>query len=581
MTNLLSNPMKWFFFSLSVYVCEATNDSNYPPPCPQKIWCYSDLLKYNALYQLDDEFEIPFLRKRLVNSSDVVLAEYDELVKSNRGEPPSKDQLREFINTYLEDRAELIDFLPDEYKNNTALMQRVTSSDYRHFLADLQQIWRTLLRKVAPDVTENEDRYTLISIPYGFVVAGGQFNELYYWDTYWIIRGLYLSDLPETAKGIIENFLYLVRKFGFIPNGTRVYYLNRSQPPLLPSMIQTHQTYTGDTEFIFENLETITEEFEWWRQNRQVKFVKDGKTYAMFHYDVRAGDPRPESYLADYDLGIQIKSEDERNAFYANIKSATESGWDFSSRWFDKYYANANGSLLDTKPSILIQVDLNSFLQKNARLISKWWFAANDAEKGKIYKKVADDLFQSIQEVLYREDEGVWFDWDLENEIHREGFYVSNFTPLFTLSYDTSDNKNIANKVIEYLQRNGILDSEDCPIYIATPTSFVNSTQQWDFPNAWAPLQAILIDGLGKTGSSRARKIALQLANNFVYTTRVGLNSTGFMFEKYDAIEIGTTGGGGEYAPQTGFGWTNGYVIQLLGRYYDLLSPDAAKTCSS
>lgn len=90
---------------------------------------------------------------------------------------------------------------------------------------------------------------------YRFVIPGGRFRELYYWDTYWIISGLLLCDMQKTARGIIENFIYIVKKNGFIPNGSRKYYLQRSQPPLFITMANSYYEKTGDIDFIKDNID--------------------------------------------------------------------------------------------------------------------------------------------------------------------------------------------------------------------------------------------------------------------------------------------------------------------------------------
>nr|XP_018912088.1 PREDICTED: trehalase-like [Bemisia tabaci] len=547
-----------------------------PPPCNMPLWCNSDLFKQMSLYEHDT---YAYMHKKLLHPQAEILRDYDVEVEKNEGNPLSRSQLQTFIDKNMEDtRSEIVEFLPSEYKEETDLMGRVKSPEYREFLRALQKIWKLLLRKVSLDVKEHEDRYSLIYIEEGFIVAGGHFRELYYWDTYWVINGLLLSDMPETAKGIIENFLALIKRFKFIPNGTRVYYLNRSQPPLLPRMVNSYVQATKNYDFIRANLQVITDEFEWWLQNRQVKFVKGGKSYEMFQYKVPATGPRPECYWNDYSVGDSIQSEDERDRFYSNIKSATESGWDFSSRWFDEDYGRANGSLLDLKPTTVVPVELNAILEENARFLSEWWHLVNDTKMEEKYAQIADELLQSIHEVLWRSDLGCWFDWDLKNEKHREDFYLSNITPLWTQSYSLSK-KVVSEKIIQYLKRSGILCKNGLPKFIAIPTSLIQSGHQWDYPNAWAPLQSFLINGLINLRTAKAEKIALQLAQNWVYTTYVGHKNTTFMFEKYDAVQIGKTGGGGEYAPQTGFGWTNGFVIQLLGTYPEKLSPTASKTC--
>ena len=87
-----------------------------------------------------------------------------------------------------------------------------------------------------------------------FLQAGGRFREMYYWDSYWILRGLLLCDMAETARGIVENIIWLVKLYGHMPNGSRKYYLQRSQPPLLIQMAATYHSWTKDDNFIKTNI---------------------------------------------------------------------------------------------------------------------------------------------------------------------------------------------------------------------------------------------------------------------------------------------------------------------------------------
>lgn len=149
---------------------------------------------------------------------------------------------------------------------------------WRHWIIQLNQIWKLLARKVDEDVKINPDRYSSIYLPNGFFIAGGRFTEMYYWDSYWIIRGnktvemkkikntiqihvkcsfigAILCDMKDSARGVIQNFLYLVNRFGYVPNGSRIYYLMRSQPPLLIQMAASYYTFTDDLDFIKKNIQ--------------------------------------------------------------------------------------------------------------------------------------------------------------------------------------------------------------------------------------------------------------------------------------------------------------------------------------
>lgn len=98
-------------------------------------------------------------------------------------------------------------------------------------------------------------------------------------------------------------------------------------------------------------------------------------------------------------------------------------------------------------------------------------------------------------------------------------------------------------------------------------TSSYETGQQWDAPNAWAPLQHVLIQGLRDSGVPQGQELAEKLARAWVRNNRLAFERTGHMHEKYDARVPGAAGGGGEYEPQVGFGWTNGVMLELLRLY--------------
>lgn len=135
----------------------------------------------------------------------------------------------------------------------------------------------------------------------------------------------------QTARGIIENFSDIIKLAGFVPNGSRVYYLNRSQPPLLTQMVHVYYRVTNDTKLVEETLDQLDKEYEYWMNRKAVRVEINGERYKMNMYNVKSNQPRPESYKEDlHNAGLL----NDKELYFSNIMSATESGWDFSSRWF-------------------------------------------------------------------------------------------------------------------------------------------------------------------------------------------------------------------------------------------------------
>ena len=120
-----------------------------------------------------------------------------------------------------------------------------------------------------------------------FHVIPGRFREFYYWDTYWIVKALLHCDMTTTVRGIIENFLLMVETYGLVPNGGRIYYTKRSQPPFLTLMMKEYMTKTVETDFLRRNLPLLEKELDFWVEQRSIVVEKDGRTkeklLSVFH----------------------------------------------------------------------------------------------------------------------------------------------------------------------------------------------------------------------------------------------------------------------------------------------------------
>lgn len=130
------------------------------------------------------------------------------------------------------------------------LLDRIRDPNLASFALALNGIWKDLSRRIVPSVEARPELHTLIYLPHPIIIPGGRFREVYYWDTYWVVRGLLRCGMVGTVKGLLLNFAHLIRRFGFVPNGGRTYYLNRSQPPLFIQMVHQYFLATQDVEFL-------------------------------------------------------------------------------------------------------------------------------------------------------------------------------------------------------------------------------------------------------------------------------------------------------------------------------------------
>lgn len=529
--------------------------------CDSKIYCRGDLLHTVQLAGIFNDSKT-FVDMSQLNEPNVTLANFDALMKAtNRN--PTREQVAKYVqdNFILQD--ELHNATLPDWKEHPAILDRIRNTQYREWATRLNAIWKTLARKISEDVRDHPERHSLIYVNHTFIAPGGRFREFYYWDSFWICQGLLHCDMHDTARGLIENFAQMVKNYGFVPNGGRVYYLMRSQPPLLIPMVQEYYRFTKDLDFLKKMLPILDMEFSYWRNHKTVNLKKGARTYKLAHYVVSDEAPRPESYKEDYRLAQQLP-EAQRGALYNNLKAAAESGWDFSYRWCIAENSNASLGLLNVSTADILPADLNALLQQNARYLSDAYNTLGNRAKSLYYRKIAFEIQNAIEDVLWNNEKGTWCDYDMRNNKQRCSFYPSNITPLYTRSFDPKKKDYYAKRSLEYLKKQNI------EAYLGgTPTSLDYTGEQWDFPNAWPPLQSFLVEGLYNTGVKEAMEFAEELASRWLSSNYIGFVDSGKMFEKYNAVVPGEGGGGGEYNVQEGFGWTNGIIYQFLQMFPD------------
>jgi neutral trehalase len=222
-----------------------------------------------------------------------------------------------------------------DWKTSIKLFEKIKDPELRAWSFVIHSKWQTLLRKVNYEKLCQGCVSSHLKLKYPFVIPGGRFREFYYWDTYWILHGLLISEMVDTAKGVLLNFLDIVDSLGYVPNGSRIYYLNRSQPPMLTQMISLYINRTGDLSILHQALPLLDKEYLFWMHFRAVEIpsLEDGFKHVLNRYYVDTTHPRPESHLEDTYLAKDFDTDTQKLIFYKNVASAAESGWDFSSRW--------------------------------------------------------------------------------------------------------------------------------------------------------------------------------------------------------------------------------------------------------
>src|SRR2546428_7328656 len=275
----------------------------------------------------------------------------------------------------------------------------------------IRALWPVLTRAPAPD-TANAG--SLIPSPEPYVVPGGRFREIYYWDSYFTMLGLIESGRSELVRSMLDNFAYLVRTVGHVPNGNRTYYLGRSQPPFFAAMVGLYAAATDTTQAL-RYLDALETEHAFWMDGverltpgeayRRVVMLRDGSVLNRYWDDRPA--PRPESYREDYELGQTLPAA-RREAFYRNVRATGESGWDFSSRWM-----RDPKDLRTLETTDLVPVDLTSLLYHAERMISalrSFRRRPGDREVADRFARAAEDRRRALLAAAYDSAGGFFYD---------------------------------------------------------------------------------------------------------------------------------------------------------------------------
>ena len=550
---------KCLFFLLAFsFVLKSNLVASEKPACTSKIFCQGNLLRTVQMARIFNDSKM-FVDMRMQKDEADVLQAYKALPSS-----VSKEEVIKFVSdNFHRVGHDLEEWSPPDWKENPDVIDRIKDPNLKDFASKLNGLWKKLGRKISDEARKKPERSSLILVPNPFIVPGGRFREFYYWDSYWVVNGLLVCGMKDTVKGMIDNFIELVKIYGFVPNGGRIYYTNRSQPPFLIPMVDLYLNHTGDVDYVKSILDILEKEYSFWRKDRTVEVeTSSGRKYNLSVYAANMDTPRPESYYEDVHTAQGVPN-DTKPALYQDIASAAESGWDFSTRWLNRTVPG-KGSLSSMRTRQIVPTDLNSVLYYCEKLLEKFFRHAGDTQKANTYKEYSDARRDAIEAVLWEESRGLWLDYDRQLKKKRAYFYASTVVPLWAGVHQGDVKREI--QVLRTLRRLKVLNFPG-----GFPTSLSPSGQQWDFPNAWPPLQHMLIAGFGQSSSKELRQEALKFAQKWITTNYKAWRSTGHMFEKFNVSVQGAPGGGGEYVIQVGFGWTNGVVLDILQRYPEKL----------
>ncbi len=426
-----------------------------------------------------------------------------------------------------------------------------------------------------------------------YVVPGGRFNEMYGWDSYFIIRGLVRDNRIDLAQGMVENFFFEIEHYGAVLNANRTYYLTRSQPPFLTSMILA----------VYDAQKTAGHEDRAWLERAYDYAARDyglwthephlaGSTGLARYYDFGTG-PAPESLKDETGHyapgggvfpcaarhGPRLLGAEESRARPPSRSSGRSSRSRFATqrrRWRVRTARPREASRsapITTKvtapcespatTSLFVSarygaathhyapVCLNSLLyktEKDLAEISAMLGRKKDAEE---WQKRADDRKERIQQYLWDAKRGLYFDYDFEKQVQSSYEYVTTFCPMWAGIATPEQARAIMKNLAIFEKPGGLVMSPH------------ETGGQWDYPYAWAPNQLLADEGIRRYGFNDD---ADRVSYEFLSTVAENFRRDGTIREKYNAVTRSseTQVTAGYHMNIVGFGWTNGVFLELL-----------------
>ncbi len=470
-----------------------------------------------------------------------------EILSLYRQEAPhSRAALRRFVTAHFMLPPDLLPPVP---------MKRLPLTGH------IDALWPELVRH---SVTVPRDG-SLLALPYPYVVPGGRFREVYYWDSYFTMLGLMQSGRRDLVVDMVRNFAHLINAYGHIPNGNRSYYISRSQPPFFFAMVSLLNE-TDPAQAYAQYLPELKREYVFWMQDtqyltpnsarRRVVAMADGAVLNRYWDD--SDQPRDESWRKDQVLALSTTRP--AADIYRNIRSAAESGWDFSSRWF------VDGKTLKTiATTSIVPIDLNSLLYGLEQAIAQGCERTGDHICAASFHRYAVRRNSAMDRYLWNPAQNTYFDYDWSHKRSTGRLSAATLYPLFIGAAKQQQADLVADIIAKHLLKPG-----------GIVTTETHTGEQWDAPNGWAPLQWIAIGGLARYHHP---ELAALIACRWTVNVRNNYQQSGKLLEKYDVVILGRPSGGGEYTTQDGFGWTNGVTRKLTVEYPQFSSFNSVKQC--
>lgn len=488
------------------------------------------MLPCNAFLQseLFERVQLKRLFKDSKTFADAVAKEsFEFTLESYNQKPPSNNELAAFVESHF------LVSTPAEVRSS------VSGDKTENLNAFIDLTWKTLT-KMPEDTLQTS---SLLQLPHSYLIPGGRFQEIYYWDSYFSALGLIKGGNLTLVKNMLDNFVDLQSRYGIIPNGNRAYYLSRSQPPilaLLVNLLQAHDAHFKSVDY----LQALLTEYEFWTSGEtNPRAITTDSGFIVSRFYDNASTPRPESFAEDVELSANLPP-DKRPNFYRNLRAACESGWDFSSRWLTNQH-----DLTSINTTNILPIDLNALLAISEQTIIN---LARENDFQGLYQTLQKRQRQRqrfFDQYFWRSHEAGYFDLH-KNDLSPTGVAsLACVMPLYAGLASPEQANHVANTLKKsFLKPGGLL------------TTLHTTGQQWDSPNGWAPLHWFAVEGLKRYGH---KSLANEISSNWLNNISEYFTDHGVLMEKYNVMNVCESARGGEYENQLGFGWTNGVFIAL------------------
>ncbi|MEM6450670.1 MAG: trehalase family glycosidase [Cyanobacteria bacterium P01_D01_bin.105] len=437
--------------------------------------------------------------------------------------------------------------------------QEIASTLKQTVGADFEHIRLEVLPAHEADIKE----HGLLYLPGDYVVPGGRFNELYGWDSYFILIGLLHDGELTLAQSLTDQLLYQVTHYGSVLNANRTYFLGRSQPPLLARMVLRLYEHTQDQAWLETTLPALIKYYDYWIRSPHYDTVSGLSTYhatgngpapevvvsecdelGRTHFDrIREFYKRERVEAYDVDLFYNAEKDELTDLFFKGDRSMRESGFDPTHR-----FGPFSVDIIHYLP-----VCLNVLLHQMEQDMAEIYRLLDDANHIGLWNTRAAARQRSINQYLWDEEEGQYYDYHTSRERRSHYEFATTFYPLWAGIASPEQAASVVANLAKF----------EAPGGVRTSTHF--SGNQWDAPFGWAPLQLIAIEGLQRYGYTEA---AERLARRFITLIVNDFERTGSLLEKYDieacSGDVSNEIHFGYSSNEVGFGWTNGVVLALL-----------------